>query len=496
MRIAPFMDSSPYMVEQSENAKAKFRTGIRVYQFTLVVLDLILTFAAFQASYALRFKAGIPFFKDSIIPYVPLYTNLMLLAIPTWVVIFAVIGLYQRRNLLGGTREYALVFNATTLGMFLVISVGFLFPEELILARGWVILSWLLTTLLIILGRFGFRHLIYLLRKKGQFQDPAIIIGANDEGVLLAEQFMTNPRTGFRMIGYVDNTRRPQLHGKLDWLGTQQDLETIIARYGVNEIILTSSALSQDEILALFRKYGTAKNLNLNLSSGLYEIITTGMQVRVDSMVPLVTIDKVRMTGAEQAAKLLLDYAITIPALVLLAPLFAVIALAIRLDSPGPVIYRRRVMGVNGSQFDAFKFRTMRIKSEHLITENPDLLNEYQANFKIKHDPRVTRVGSFLRKLSLDELPQLINVLCNQMSLVGPRMICPDELGKYNQWDINLMTVKPGLTGLWQVRGRSDVSYEERVRMDMYYIRNWTIWLDIQLLVQTIPAVISRRGAY
>lgn len=496
MRIVPFMDSPSHLMERSESAKAKTRIEIRAYQFTLVVLDLFLTLIAFQVSYDLRFKAGIAYFKDSIIPYVSLYTDIMLLAIPTWVAIFALMGLYHRRNLLGGTREYSLVFNATTLGMFLVISAGFLFPEELILARGWVILSWLFTTLFIILGRFGFRHLIYLLRKNGQFQDPAIIIGANDEGILLAEQFMNNPRTGFRMIGYVDSASRPELHGKLNWLGSKHDLESIISRYGVNEIILTSSALSQDEILAVFRKYGTVKNLNLNLSSGLYEMITTGMQVRVDSMVPLVTIDKVRMTGAEQAAKRLLDLAITIPALISLAPLFAMIALAIRFDSPGPVIYRRRVMGVNGSQFDAFKFRTMRMNSDRLISENPDLLNEYKANFKIKHDPRVTRVGSFLRKLSLDELPQLVNVFRNQMSLVGPRMICPDELGKYDQWDINLMTVKPGLTGLWQVRGRSDVSYEERVRMDMYYIRNWTIWLDLQLLIQTIPAVISRRGAY
>lgn len=469
---------------------------MRVYQFSLVFFDLILTFIAFQAAYNLRFKAGIPYFKDSIIPHMPLYTDLMLLAVPAWVAIFALMGLYRRQNLLGGSREYALVFNATTLGMFLVISLGFLFPEELILARGWVILSWLLTTLLIIIGRFGYRRFIYLLRNKGQFQETAIIIGVNDEGVLLAEQFMNNPRTGFRIIGYVDSMSHPELKGKLDWLGTHENLEAIITRHGIREIILTSSALSQDEVLALFRKYGTVKDLNLNLSSGLYELITTGIQVREDSMVPLVTINKLRMTGAEKVIKLLLDYAITIPALILLAPLLALVAIAIRIDSPGPVIYRRRVLGVNGSQFDAFKFRTMYINSDYLVNENPDLLKEYRANFKIKNDPRVTRIGYFLRKASLDELPQLFNVLANQMSLVGPRMICPDELDKYNQWGLNLLTVKPGLTGLWQVRGRSNVSYEERVRMDMYYIRNWTIWLDLQLLFQTIPAVLSRRGAY
>lgn len=153
-------------------------------------------------------------------------------------------------------------------------------------------------------------------------------------------------------------------------------------------------------------------------------------------------------------------------------------------------------MGVNGKQFDAFKFRTMRMDGDEIFANNPELLREYQENYKLKNDPRITRLGHFLRKTSIDELPQLINVLRNEMSIVGPRMICPEELDKYQQWNINLLTVKPGITGLWQVRGRSNVDYEERVRMDMFYIRNWSAWLDIQLLIQTIPAVLSKRGAY
>ena len=182
--------------------------------------------------------------------------------------------------------------------------------------------------------------------------------------------------------------------------------------------------------------------------------------------------------------------------MLLLSPIFLLIALLVRLDSPGPIIYRRRVMGMNGKEFDAFKFRTMDVRSEEILKANPELMREYLQNFKIKDDPRITRVGKWLRKTSLDELPQLINVLRGEMSLIGPRMITPQELEKYSQWGINLTTVKPGITGLWQVRGRSDVSYEERVRMDMYYIRNWTIWIDFQLLLQTIPAVLTKRGAY
>ena len=194
--------------------------------------------------------------------------------------------------------------------------------------------------------------------------------------------------------------------------------------------------------------------------------------------------------------KSLMDYVFTIPALLLLSPLFIAIAIAVKLDSPGPVFHRRKVLGVNGREFYAWKFRTMVVDGDKLIEADPALKAELEANYKLKDDPRVTRLGHFLRKWSLDELPQLFNILAGDMSLVGPRMITCPELGKYDQWDINLLTVRPGITGLWQVSGRSDVSYEQRVSYDMYYVRNWSIWLDLQLLFQTIPAVLKKRGAY
>ena len=153
-------------------------------------------------------------------------------------------------------------------------------------------------------------------------------------------------------------------------------------------------------------------------------------------------------------------------------------------------------MGANGRQFDAFKFRTMYENGDEILEQYPELKKELEENQKIKNDPRVTRVGAFMRKYSLDEFPQLINVLKRDMSLVGPRMISPEEMERFGKWGMNLLTVNPGLTGLWQVSGRSDTTYEERVQLDMYYIRNWTIWSDVFLLWKTIPAVIKQRGAY
>ena len=177
--------------------------------------------------------------------------------------------------------------------------------------------------------------------------------------------------------------------------------------------------------------------------------------------------------------------------------LLLAIAAWIKWDSPGPVLHRRRVLGVSGHQFDAFKFRTMHTNGEELLARDPEALAELRQNHKLKRDPRITHSGQWLRRYSLDEIPQLLNVLIGQMSLVGPRMITADELAKYGDQRVNLLTVKPGITGLWQVSGRSDLSYDERVRMDMFYVRNYSVWLDLQILfVHTLPAVIKGRGAY
>jgi lipopolysaccharide/colanic/teichoic acid biosynthesis glycosyltransferase len=192
----------------------------------------------------------------------------------------------------------------------------------------------------------------------------------------------------------------------------------------------------------------------------------------------------------------MLDYLITVTGLIVISPLLLAIAILIRLSSPGPIIHKRKVMGINGKHFYALKFRTMVVNGDEVLDAHPELKEELAKNHKLKDDPRVTKIGAFLRKFSLDELPQLFNVLSRDMSLVGPRMISPEEMSMYKQFDMNLLTVHPGITGLWQVSGRSDISYDERVRLDMYYIRNWSIWLDLQLLFQTIPAVLKGRGAY
>jgi lipopolysaccharide/colanic/teichoic acid biosynthesis glycosyltransferase len=182
--------------------------------------------------------------------------------------------------------------------------------------------------------------------------------------------------------------------------------------------------------------------------------------------------------------------------LALASPLLLIIAAAIKLTSPGPVIYRRRVAGRHGREFDAFKFRTMVTDAEKVLDSDASLKQKFMVNYKLQDDPRVTQLGRFLRKYSVDELPQLLNVIRGEMWLIGPRMVTPAELDRYGAHRSKLMTVKPGMTGLWQVSGRQTTSYEERVELDMRYIDQWSAWLDVSILLRTIGAVFRAEGAY
>jgi lipopolysaccharide/colanic/teichoic acid biosynthesis glycosyltransferase len=190
------------------------------------------------------------------------------------------------------------------------------------------------------------------------------------------------------------------------------------------------------------------------------------------------------------------DRVIAAVAVILLCPLWIVVGLLVWATSSGPIIYRRRVVGLNGVEFDAFKFRTMVAEADRLLHQNPELRDTFARQMKVRDDPRRTPLGRRLRKTSLDELPQLFNVLRGEMSLVGPRMIAPDEVPRYGAGIHKRLMVKPGITGLWQVSGRQDVSYDKRVELDLRYVDNWSLWLDLVILLKTIPAVLGMKGAY
>jgi Undecaprenyl-phosphate galactose phosphotransferase WbaP len=215
--------------------------------------------------------------------------------------------------------------------------------------------------------------------------------------------------------------------------------------------------------------------------------------------VPILRVRRAFVVGSGLRVKRLLDFVLSLVGIIVLSPVFLVVALLVRLTSRGPIFFGHRRMGAGGSTIHVLKFRTMVVNAEqvleHILQENPQLRAEWNKNFKLKNDPRITPIGSFLRKTSLDELPQLFNVLVGDLSLVGPRPIVRDEMDKYGDAAKYILRVPPGVTGLWQVSGRSDVDYAERVRLDMEYINNWSLTLDFSILFRTIPAVLSRKGS-
>ncbi len=464
---------------------------------SLVIFDLVVIGLALRAAFGIRFEMALPLFNQDSFASPIYYQSIVFLILPIWIFFFLLYGLYDKNRLFGGIKEYDRLFYANTIAILFIVALGF-FGETIILARGWILISWLMAFVFSVTGRFLFRRWIYFLRAKGYLLSRTIIIGFNDEAATMAEQLQFTRNSGLNLIGFVDcdAPKGKKVFKELTCLGRLEELETLIEENKIQEVIITSSALDRTQILEIFQNHGVSSNVNLHLSSGVYEIITTGLKVKEFASVPLVEVNKVRLTGFDLFAKTVMDYGLTIFGLILISPLLLLIALAIRFDLPGPIIHRRRVMGVNGKEFDAFKFRTMHENGDELLQRYPEKLEELRKNHKIKDDPRITRVGKFIRKTSLDELPQLFNIIRYEMSLVGPRMISPPEMQEYKKNGLNLLTVKPGITGKWQVSGRSDITYKQRVQMDMYYVRNWNIWLDIHLLLQTIPAVLSKRGAY
>ena len=462
----------------------------------LVSADAVAVTAAFGLAYLTRFKAGVPLLETP--PYsIAFYSTLAFAAVPLWLALFAAYRLYDRHELFSGFQEYLRIANACTAGLIVVVLISFLDPD-LRISRGWLLMTWLVAIATVASARFGIRRLVRLLRRRGWLCTTAVIVGANAEGLALAEQFLSDRGGGIQLKGFVDNAsdRGTPVVAQLAVLGSLGELKRVVDEFGVQEIIVAATAVTRNELLDMYAAFGHDPGIEVRLSSGLFEILTTGVRVRETSGVPLMSPQRVRVTGADALLKTSLDYLIASVGLFVLAPLLVVVGLLIKLDSPGPVLHRRRVLGVSGKPFNAFKFRTMVVDADQRLASDEQLRQAFGQGYKLRADPRITRIGRVLRRTSLDELPQLLNVLRGEMSLVGPRMITPEEASRYGKWQRNLVTVKPGITGPWQVQGRSDLPYDERVSLSMQYIRNYTFWLDLAILVRTIFVVLKGRGAY
>jgi exopolysaccharide biosynthesis polyprenyl glycosylphosphotransferase len=347
------------------------------------------------------------------------------------------------------------------------------------------------------------RGLARLIARRGiAFVQNSIIVGAGAVGQLVGRKLLQHPEYGINLVGFVDDhleERRDDLDRPCV-LGETAELPELVRRFDVERVIVAFDSGAYESTLDAVRGL-TDRGVQVDIVPRLYEVVGAGTTVHAVEGLPLVSVPPAGLSWSSRALKRALDLVVASVALVLLAPVFGLIALLIELDSRGPVFFRQPRVGTNGGSFRIWKFRTMAADADRRKAEY-EHLNMHRAPggdprmFKIPDDPRVTRVGRVLRRYSLDELPQLINVLRGDMSLVGPRPLIPDEHRFVTDWAERRLAIRPGMTGLWQVLGRSGIPFDEMVRLDYVYVNTWSLWSDLRLLARTVPAVLGSNGRF
>jgi exopolysaccharide biosynthesis polyprenyl glycosylphosphotransferase len=363
------------------------------------------------------------------------------------------------------------------------------------LSRKWVGLSWAFSLIAALAARRFWHRWIGRQRARGRLAFPTLIVGTNVEASRLAET-MSHPSFGFHPVGVVATGESPgRTFAGLPVVGSLDDLREVIRSSGAECVFVASSAVSPAE-MGPIAKAVRLEGVEVRITATLPEVLASRLTVQPLGGVTALSLRPVRLSGTQMVAKLTFDILLSGALMVVLAPLFLGIAVAIKVTSPGPVLYRHKRVGLRGRPFTMLKFRTMQADADKHV----DVLRETHevsgVMFKLRDDPRVTRVGRWLRRFSLDELPQLLNVMKGEMSLVGPRPPLPEEVRRYEDWHFDRLEVPPGITGLWQVSGRADLPFEDCVRLDLFYIENWSAAYDLYILGRTIPVLLSRRGAY
>lgn len=429
--------------------------------------------------------------------------------LPAWTVAAKLYGLYDQDDAQtdhSTTDEFAAVFHMVTVCTWLVWALarvtGIVHPtgEKLLL-------FWGVAIGLVPAARAGARACA---RRSVVYLQNTVIVGSGEVGQLIAKKLLQHPEYGINIVGFVDRYPQP-LDSDLDHLATlglPGQLPAIVRLLDIERVIVAFGNESHQETTRLIRELAKM-GVQVDLVPRLLETVGPNVCIRMLEGMPLLGIPPLQLSDSSALLKRTMDISISLAALAALSPALLAIALSVRLTSRGPVFYRHGRVGQGGRHIDVLKFRTMKLEAcrgeryggaaaERAFQEllaDPERAREFRNSYKLHDDPRVTRVGGFLRRTSLDELPQLLNVIRGDLSLVGPRAVTEDELARYGDQVEDLLGVRPGITGYWQVNGRSRLSYEDRVRLDLSYIRSWSLRLDIAILGRTARTLLSRAGA-
>jgi exopolysaccharide biosynthesis polyprenyl glycosylphosphotransferase len=462
--------------------------------FALTVTDAGLIVVALLVAQLVRFQtsgfgAATP---QTDLDYLPLSAAIA----AGWLVALSATRSRLLRNIGTGTVEYQRVVNATLITFGTLAVVAFLLQIEI--ARGFLAVALPLGIVLLVSGRMVWRGVLHSMRRIGRCTTGSIIVGRPDDVARVVDELRRNYRVGYRAIGAT-------LAGSARTTSARAiDLPTV----DFAELAATSKRTRTRAVIvagdlpggsAMIRRLGWElenSNTELILVSRLIDVAGPRIHLRPINGLPMVHVDLPQYSGFNHAVKRLFDVIVAGIAVVLLSPLFAAIAIGVRLSGDGPVFFRQQRVGAHGSRFTMLKFRSMVTDAEARLSELRDQDQGNGVLFKMKDDPRVTPFGRTLRRYSLDELPQLWNVVVGDMSLVGPRPPLASEVERYEE-DVNRrLLTKPGITGLWQVSGRSNLSWDESVKIDLYYVENWSITGDLVILLKTVRAVVAKNGAY
>lgn len=460
-----------------------------------VLLDVILINLSFALAYYVRYELElfVPVSDEFFAPYTAYlpfqfaYTGLEL-------IFLGLDGVYTPRR--GGSwlTEFSRIANATTtVGIILFAAIFFILPA--VYSRG-LILEAVAITVAVLSGARGARRMVEArLRKRGVGVARVIIVGAGETGRAVMRAIVARPELGYQIVGFVDDDPGKGDLGRFKALGELDQLGTLIQTERVGEVIITLPSMYHRKIIGVVRACERL-GARARVVPDLFQLSISRVDVDDIAGIPLLGVKEATIPRTGRLVKRALDIFVSALALLITSPIMLLITIVVRLESPGPAIFRQIRVGPRGRPFTIYKFRSMRQGAEE---EQAQLRDRNEASgplFKIKDDPRLTRLGRFLRRASLDELPQFFNVLRGEMSLVGPRPGPPQEVAQYQPWHRQRLEVSPGITGLWQVSGRSDLSFDEMCLLDIYYIENWSLGLDLTILLRTIPRVILGDGAY
>jgi exopolysaccharide biosynthesis polyprenyl glycosylphosphotransferase len=425
------------------------------------------------------------------------YTLVSAALIITWAVILTVFGTRDSRFIGSGNNEYRRVVDATVRLFGVVAIAAFLF--QLDLARGYIILAFPIGLFALLASRWMWRQWLIAQRLRGQYSSRVLLVGSRVSVTAIARDLARAPGSGYLVVGACipGDAIGEHLKGAIPVSSNLDELQTAMNATGADTVVITSSdELSPERIRELSWSLEPGRQ-HLVLAPSLTDVGGPRIHMRPVAGLPLIHVETPRYEGMKRFSKRAFDVTSSVVLIVALLPVLLAVAISVKVSTPGPVLFRQERVGLDGTHFLMLKFRTMVVDAESRLDA---LINIKRAEgntvmFKMKDDPRVTLVGGFLRRFSMDELPQLFNVLLGSMSLVGPRPL-DSEVAIYENHVHRRFLVKPGITGLWQVSGRSNLSWEDTVRLDLYYVENWSITGDLLILWRTLRAVVARDGAY